>query len=96
MKRYDDAIVWLRKSVEVMPNMWYNRAYLLSTYALTGRHEQPGARNAVSDYNSVFSGHTVQHITEMYEKEFPHPDPGMQASIQELYTGLRLAGVPER
>lgn len=96
MTNYDDAVVWLRKSVQVMPNTWYNRAYLLSAYALTGRHEQPEARTAVSDYNSVFSGHTVQHITDMYEKELPHPDPGMQASIQELYKGLRLAGVPEQ
>jgi TolB-like protein/class 3 adenylate cyclase/Tfp pilus assembly protein PilF len=96
MKDYDNAIVWLRKSAEVLPNLWYNRAYLLAAYALTGRHERPEARAAVTNYNNVFSGHTVKHITEMYEKELPHPDPGMQASIQELYKGLQLAGVPEQ
>jgi len=31
----------------------------------------------------------------LYAAELPHPDPGMQASIQELYRGLQLAGVPE-
>jgi adenylate cyclase len=96
MKDYDNAIVWLRKSVEMLPNLWYNRAYLVSAFALTGRHEQSEARAALSDYNSAFSGYTVQRITDLYEKELPHPDPGMQASIQELYKGLQLAGVPEQ
>jgi adenylate cyclase len=96
MKNYDDAIIWLRKSAQVMPNTWYNRAYLLAAYALTGRHEQPEARTTASDYNSAFSRHTVQYITNLYQRDLPHPDPGMQASIQELYRGLRLAGVPEQ
>lgn len=34
--RYDQAIPWLRKSVELRPNVWYNRLYLASAYALTG------------------------------------------------------------
>jgi adenylate cyclase len=96
MKDYDNAIVWLRKSVETLPNLWYNRAYLVSAFALTGRHEQSEARAALSDYNGAFAGYTVQRITDLYEKELPHPDAGMQASIQELYRGLQLAGVPER
>jgi hypothetical protein len=50
-----------------MPNMWYNRAYLLSTYALTGRHEQPEARNAVSDYNSVFSPNFALFLAQAIE-----------------------------
>ena len=96
MKDYDNAIIWLRKSVETLPNLWYNRAYLVSAFALAGRHEQPEARAALGDYNGSFSGYTLQRITDLYEKELPHPDPGMQASIQELYRGLRTAGVAER
>ncbi len=94
MQNYDDAIVWLRKAVEVRPNVWYSRAYLLAAYAHLGRHEQPEGRTALSDYNGRFSGYTVQRIRELYEKELPHTDPVMQASIQALYDGLQKAGIP--
>ena len=91
---YDEAIVWLRKGVEVRPNVWYSRAYLLAAYAHLGRHEQPEGRTALSDYNGGFSGYTVQRIRDLYEKELLHTDPLMQASIQALYDGLQKAGVP--
>jgi TolB-like protein/Tfp pilus assembly protein PilF len=94
MQNYDDAIVWLRKAVEVRPNVWYSRAYLLAAAAHLGRHEQPELRAALSDYNGGFSGYTVQRIRELYEKELPHTDPVMQAGIQALYDGLQKAGVP--
>jgi adenylate cyclase len=96
VQNYDDAIVWLRKAVELRPNVWYNRAYLLAAYALTGRHQQPEGAVTLADYNAAFSGYTVQRIRDLYEKELPHPDRGMQASIQELYKGLQLAGVREQ
>ena len=48
----------------------------------------------LSDYNEKFSGYTVQRIRDLYEKELPHTDPLMQASIQALYNGLQKAGVP--
>jgi adenylate cyclase len=91
---YDEAVVWLRKAVEVRPNVWYNRAYLVAAYAHLGRHEQPEGEAALSDYNGGFSGYTVQRIRELYEKELPHTDSVMQASIQALYNGLQKAGVP--
>jgi len=96
MNNYDDAIIWLRKSVELIPKVWFNRAYLLAAYALTGRHQQPESVSALADFNTGFSGYTVQRINNLYQTELPHPDPGMQASIQELYRGLRLAGVPDQ
>ncbi len=94
MQDYDNAIVWLRKAVEVIPNLWFSRAYLLSAYALSGRHEQPEARAAMTEFSTLFNGYTVQSIRDIYEKERLRPDPGIQASIQELYKGLQLAGVP--
>ena len=93
-QNYNAAIVWLRKAAEVRPNVWYNRAYLLAAYAQLGRHEQSEGRAALSDYNGQFSGYTVQRIRDLYEKELPHTDPVMQASIQALYDGLQKAGVP--
>jgi adenylate cyclase len=94
MQNYDAAIVWLRKAVEVRPNVWYSRAYLLAAAAHLGRQEQPEVRAALSDYNGKFSGYTVQRIRDLYEKELPHTDAVMQASIQALYNGLQKAGVP--
>jgi class 3 adenylate cyclase/TolB-like protein/Tfp pilus assembly protein PilF len=94
MQNYDAAIVWLRKAVEVRPNVWYSRAYLLAAAAHLGRQEQPELRAALSDYNGKFSGYTVQRIRDLYEKELPHTDAVMQASIQALYNGLQKAGVP--
>jgi adenylate cyclase len=96
MQKYPDAIVWLRKAVEVRPNVWYSRAYLLAAYAHTDRHDQDEGRAALSDYNGGFREYTVQRIRELYEKELPHPDSGMQASIRDLYAGLIKAGVPEQ
>ena len=96
VKDYSNAIVWLRKSAEVRPNLWYSRAYLLAAYALTGRHAQPEGVAALSDYKGAFGGYTVQRIRDLYEKELPHTDPSVHASIQELYNGLRLAGVSEQ
>src|SRR6516164_9206100 len=84
MKKYQDAIVWLRKAAEVSP-FWFNRAYLLAAYALTGQHQRSEGLAALSEYNGSFSQYTLQRIAEIYEKEFPHTDPGVQASIQELY-----------
>jgi tetratricopeptide (TPR) repeat protein len=95
MKNYDDAIVWLRKSVELRGNAWYSRAYLLSAYALAGRHKQPEGITALSEFNTLFTEYTVHQISDIYVKEMPHTDVNMQASLEELYKGLRLAGVPE-
>ena len=96
MKDYENSIIWLRKAVELMPNRWFSRAFLLAAYAHTGGHQQAEGIAALGDYINVFNGYTVQRIREMYEKELPHTDAAMQTSIQELYNGLRLAGVPEQ
>jgi len=95
MGKYNDAITWLRKSVELRDNAWYSRAYLVSAYALTGRDKQPEAIAALNEFKIKFSEHTVQRIRAVYEKENPQSDPGMQASIRELSKGLLSAGVRE-
>jgi adenylate cyclase len=92
MKNYDDSIVWLRKSVEVRPNLWFTRAYLLSAYALAGRHQQQETLAALSEYNGKFSGHSVQYISDVYSKEV-YNNEDFRASLEELYKGLRLAGM---
>lgn len=94
MRDYDNAIVWLRKSVELATTVWFSRAYLLAAYALTDRHQQPEAVTARDDYNSTFASYNLQRIRNLYATQLPHPDPVMQASIQALYNGLQKAGVP--
>ena len=93
LKNYDDAIVWLRKSVELTPNVWYNRAYLLAAYALTGRHQQTEGIAALGEYKSGYSQYSIQRIRDVYEKENRQDDPIMKDALQELYRGLQLAGV---
>jgi tetratricopeptide (TPR) repeat protein len=96
MQDYDNAIVWLRKSVQISPDRWYSRAYLLAAYGLTNRHEQPEARTTLVEHNASFGGYTVGRIRDLYEKERIRPDAGIQASIQQLYKGLQTAGVAEQ
>jgi tetratricopeptide (TPR) repeat protein len=95
MRDYDDAVVWLRKSVEVRPNLWFSRAMLISSYALTGRHERSEARAALTDFNSGFSKYNnLERISEVYNEE-AYSNKDFRASLQELYRGLRQAGFPE-
>jgi adenylate cyclase len=96
LRDYNNAIIWLRRSAEVLPNVWFNRAYLLGAYALTGRHQGAEAVAALDDYKAAFAAYNLQRIRNLYATEAHHPDPEMQASIQELYRALQLAGVPER
>ncbi|MGH7029846.1 MAG: hypothetical protein ACREE9_06270 [Stellaceae bacterium] len=95
MKNYDDALVRLRKSVELRGNAWYTRAYLLSTYALTGRDTEPEAIAALTEFKTRFGEYTVQRIRDVYEKENPQRDRGMKESIEQLSNGLLSVGVPE-
>ena len=90
MKDYENAIVWLRKAVEVVPNFWFSRAYLVSAYALTGRQDE--TRTALSEFMNGFSKYAnLQRIREVYNEEAYNA--GFRASIEELYDGLRLAGL---
>jgi TolB-like protein/Tfp pilus assembly protein PilF len=84
MRDYDDAVVWLRKSVEVRPNLWFSRAMLISSYALTGRHEQSEARAALTDFNSGFSKYNnLERISEVYNEE-AYSNKDFRASLREL------------
>jgi tetratricopeptide (TPR) repeat protein len=94
LKSYDDAIVWLRKSVELLPTVFYNRAYLLAAYALTGRLQQTEGITALREYKSGYSQYTVQRLRELYEKENPQDHPVMKDALEEFYRGLQLAGPP--
>jgi adenylate cyclase len=52
MEDCNDAIAWLQRSVEVGPDLWFNRAYLLSAYALIGNAAM--ARTILADFGRLF------------------------------------------
>jgi adenylate cyclase len=93
MKDYDTAIDWLQKSVQLQPTLWFSRMELISAYALTGRLEQPEAQAAVSEYREKFKNWRSADIRDWFAKTFPNPTPGFAATLQDLYDGLKIAGL---
>jgi tetratricopeptide (TPR) repeat protein len=93
MGDYDNAIDWLRKSVQLQPAVWRSRAYLISAYALKGRIEQQEAQAALSEYREKFKNWRLQNIQDWFAKIEPNPHPGFATSLQQLYKGLQTAGV---
>jgi adenylate cyclase len=91
--RYRDAIPWLRKSVDARPNLWYNRLYLVSAYALSD--DEANARAALNEFNGRFAGYTLARVG-MREQEIPNSNPVVGAGLEQFHEGLRLAGMPER
>jgi tetratricopeptide (TPR) repeat protein len=87
---YENAIVWLRRAVEVIPNLWFSRAYLLSAYALTGRQDE--TRAALSEFKGQFSKYAnLSRIREVYNEGAYNT--AYRTSLEPLYRGLQLAGV---
>ena len=93
--RYDQAIPWLRKAVEVRSNVWYNRLFLASAYALLG--ERGEARKALQDFRHHFSGrvYTVA-VVQSYEHAAPNDNPVVVAARAKFHTGLLRAGMAAR
>ena len=90
MNDYENAIVWLRKAVEVIPNLWFSRAYLLSAYALTGRQDE--TRTALGEFQGQFSKYAnLNRIKEVYNEGAYNA--AYRTSLEAFYRGLQLAGV---
>ena len=89
---HDKAIPWLRKSVEVRPNLWYNRLYLVSANALIG--EVGEARELLADFNRRFSNpaYTLA-VVQARESTTPSSEPVVVAARNKLHEGLQLAGM---
>jgi adenylate cyclase len=90
---YDQAITWFQKSVQLQPTVYYNRAWLISAYALKGRLEQHEAQAALSEYREKFKNWGLQNIRDWFAEKEPNPSPGFAATLQELYRGLQIAGL---
>jgi adenylate cyclase len=95
MGRYPDAIPWLQQSIAVRPNMWYNRLYLVSAYALSDHNEE--ALKVLQEFNSrrEFVGYTIERVKSNLEA-VPDDNPVVISARQKLQEGLQMAGMPEQ
>jgi adenylate cyclase len=89
MGDFNQAIEWLQKSVNLRPDLWFNRVYLLSAHALIDRHHEVEL-TILREYLE----YSVRRIHDFYDNELPCTDQWMQASIESLYEGLRRSGLP--
>ena len=91
---YASAIPWLRKAVELRPNMWHNWLYLASAEALNGDRE--GAQKALSDFAS-YPPYRDKRFTialvEKYEQANPNENPVIVEGRKKFHEGLMVAGM---
>jgi adenylate cyclase len=93
--QYEEAIVWLRKSVEIRPNIWYPRLYLVSAYALADMSER--ATRALSEFNRIFANPVYSlSVVEARERQEPNDNPIAIAARAKFHEGLLRAGMVRR
>ncbi|HZK90952.1 MAG TPA: winged helix-turn-helix domain-containing protein [Stellaceae bacterium] len=93
--QYDQAVSWLHRSVQARPNLWYNRLYLVSAYALLDKVEE--AARALVEFNRRFPHpvHTLA-LVRRHEDANPNSDPSVVAARAKFHEGLLRAGMAER
>jgi tetratricopeptide (TPR) repeat protein len=90
MEQDAEAIRWLRSSVRNWPDVWYNRAYLVSAHALS--KQRAAARRVLQAFNRQFPGYTLARVVEN-ERAIPADHPFVVAGRERFHDGLRLAGM---
>lgn len=88
-----EAIKRLVPSVELWPNLWYNRCYLIAAHAhsadMTAAAAAPTALNSVDD----FAGYTVARVIDN-ETHVPASHPRVKQGRERFHDGLIRAGMP--
>lgn len=93
-QQYAEAIHWLERSVRNWPEVWYNRAYLASAHALSGRPgSRAAARRVLRALDRRFPEHTLARVIE-HERATPDNIRSFVAMRERFHEGLRLAGMP--
>lgn len=91
---YEGAVLWLHRSVQARANLWYNRLYLISAYALLGKPAE--AERMLADFNRRFSDPAYTLATvRAQEGANPSTEPTVLAARDKFYEGLALAGMAE-
>jgi len=91
---YSEAIVWLRKSIETRPNLWFNRLYLVSACVLADMPDE--AVRALAEFNRRFPEvYTLATVIER-ERATPNDNPVVVAGREKFHEGLLRAGMAQR
>jgi tetratricopeptide (TPR) repeat protein len=85
-----EAIPRLQASVRSWSNVWYNRLYLVSAYALLGRGA--AASRVLQAFGRQFPGYTLARVIEN-EGATPDDHPFVVAGRERFHDGLRRAGM---
>jgi len=88
---YPQAIDWLRRSVREWPDVWYNRAYIISAQAMAGR--QATAQRALAAFNRRFPGYTLRQVM-LDEEANPSGHRSVGEGRDRFHEGLSRAGMP--
>jgi tetratricopeptide (TPR) repeat protein len=91
--KYREAVPCLEASVAGWPELWYNRLYLVSAYALIGKERK--AWGALHRFHERFPEYTT--IADVIEGEKTNPNDNLLVVIgrRNFHVGLRLAGMKE-
>jgi tetratricopeptide (TPR) repeat protein len=88
-QRYNEAVEWSRRSVQVNPNVRYPYRVLAAALALSGRADEARAIAA-----EMLRRYPKETITAFRTRE-PWPDPLYRVGQEREITGMRLSGIPE-
>jgi adenylate cyclase len=85
-----EAIDWLEKSVKTWPKLWYNRAYLVAAYTMTGKKSAAG--RALKAFDKRFPKWTLERVVRE-EKSNPNNNAFMVNGRKRLHDALLSAGM---
>ncbi|HEX5318935.1 MAG TPA: winged helix-turn-helix domain-containing protein [Stellaceae bacterium] len=95
IEQYEEAIAWLRRSIETRSNLWFNRLYLVSACALAD--DLVSAARVLSEFNRLFPNpvYTVA-VVKARESATPNDNPVVVTAREKFHEGLIRAGMAER
>jgi len=88
-QRYDEAVEWARRGVQVNPNLRYPYRVLAAALALSGQVDE--ARMVAAE---MLRRYPKETISTFLTRE-PWTDPIYRAGQDHEIAGMRLAGIPE-
>jgi adenylate cyclase len=86
LKRYSEAVRWLREWALRTPNMQLPHLWLACAYAQLGQLEE--AKKEAAEVLRINPGFTIEGIKRL----LPHKDP---KDVEHRIDGMRKAGLPE-
>jgi adenylate cyclase len=88
-QRYNEAVEWARRGVQVNPNLRYPYRVLAAALALSGRVDE--ARKVAAEMLRRYPKETIS----AFRTREPWTDPIYRAGQDREIAGMRLAGIPD-